>query len=160
MPRVCTICTHPERAEIDAAVVNGAPNRRVAAQYGVAETSLRRHAAHHLPTALVKAAEAEQVVGALDLLAQATELLDSARRILKRAENRKDDAGARIALQANKEAAGRLELLARIMTAAMQGERTSTEAVSCDSDPGLDERVAHILGLTERKALGNGLGNG
>ena len=58
MPRVCTICTHAERDAIDRALIEAAPMRRIAAKHSLAETSVRRHAARHLPAMLVLAAEA------------------------------------------------------------------------------------------------------
>ena len=54
MPRVCTICTSLHRNEIDQALAMGAASRRrIAAQYGLVETSIRRHERRHLPEALV-----------------------------------------------------------------------------------------------------------
>jgi hypothetical protein len=46
MPRKCTVCGHSKRAAIDKAVISGESNRRIAAQFQVSETSLRRHRAH------------------------------------------------------------------------------------------------------------------
>jgi len=68
--RVCTICSHAERHAIEKLIVGGTPNRRIAAQFNVAETSLRRHAAEHLPVSLAKAQEADEVRQALDVLQQ------------------------------------------------------------------------------------------
>ncbi len=49
MPRTCTICGHPKRAEIDKALRDGEEsNRRIAARFGVAEASIRRHKKNHL----------------------------------------------------------------------------------------------------------------
>jgi Xaa-Pro aminopeptidase len=55
-PRVA--CGHPEWAAIEAAVLRGAPIRRVAADFGVAESSLRRHLERHVSRALTVAREA------------------------------------------------------------------------------------------------------
>ena len=74
MPRVCTICTHAERDAIDRALIEAAPMRRIAAKHSLAETSVRRHAARHLPTTLVLAAEAGEVMRADDLLGEARRL--------------------------------------------------------------------------------------
>ena len=74
MPRVCTICTHAERDAIDRALIEAAPMRRIAAEHSLAETSVRRHAARHLPTTLVLAAEAGEVMRADDLLGEARRL--------------------------------------------------------------------------------------
>ncbi len=41
--RRCSVCIHPERAAIDA---SQAPNRRIAARYGLSEAAVRRHKAH------------------------------------------------------------------------------------------------------------------
>jgi hypothetical protein len=53
MPRVCSVCTHPERDQIDKAIVSGsgvstaAPSlRRIAQRFGLVETSVRRHRRH------------------------------------------------------------------------------------------------------------------
>ena len=90
MPRVCTICTHAERDAIDRALIEAAPMRRIAAEHSLAETSVRRHSARHLPTTLVLAAEAGEVMRAGSLLeraraanAEAWEVLNMA----KQAEN-------------------------------------------------------------------------
>lgn len=44
----CTICAHPQRDAIEAAHASGISNRRIATQYGVIETSVRRHLANHV----------------------------------------------------------------------------------------------------------------
>jgi transposase len=48
MPRTCTICTHPERAAIDKALVDGQPYRDIAGRYGTSKTALQRHKEDHL----------------------------------------------------------------------------------------------------------------
>jgi hypothetical protein len=70
MPRICTICTHPDRIAIDKAVVSQAPNRQIASLHGVSESAVRRHARSHLPKTLVVATQVEAVTNADDLLAQ------------------------------------------------------------------------------------------
>jgi hypothetical protein len=52
-------------------LVEAVPKRRIAADFGVAESSLRRHAETHLPALLVRAADASEVVRADDLLGTA-----------------------------------------------------------------------------------------
>jgi hypothetical protein len=70
MPQPCSICTHPDRHEIDHAIANDAPNRRIATQYGLSEAAVRRHKADHLPAKVAKATDARQVVEAGSLLEQ------------------------------------------------------------------------------------------
>jgi hypothetical protein len=61
MPRTCTICTHPDRAEIDTAIATcRASIRDIASRYRVTKDALRRHRDTHLSTALVRAAERQR----------------------------------------------------------------------------------------------------
>jgi hypothetical protein len=77
MPRVCSICTHPELAGIDLAI-QSTPNRRIAAQYGLTEASLRRHRQRHLPQTLAASKKAETVTRADGLWEEALRLQDEA----------------------------------------------------------------------------------
>ena len=86
MPRACTICTHAERDAIDRALIESTPKRRIAAQHGLEESAVRRHAEKHLPGVLVLAAEAGEGMRADSLLerarwahAQAVDVLEQAR---------------------------------------------------------------------------------
>jgi hypothetical protein len=55
MPRACSICTHPKRAEIDKALVAGTPLRNVAERFETSATALHRHKATHLVDVIVRA---------------------------------------------------------------------------------------------------------
>jgi chaperonin cofactor prefoldin len=44
--QVCTVCGHPDRLAIETALMGGMSGRRIAAQWDLAETSLRRHKTH------------------------------------------------------------------------------------------------------------------
>lgn len=112
MPRSCTICTHPEREAIDVALVNGAPNRRIASHRDVSERAVRHHKANHLPAQLVMAQAAEEVAQADTLLEQVRDLQGRAYGILDKAETAGD---LRTALSAVREARGNLELLAKLL---------------------------------------------
>jgi hypothetical protein len=112
VPRICTICTHPELEAINRALVEGTPNRRIASQHDVTERAVRNHKAGHLPAVLVKAQEAEEVADADDLLSQVRDLQQRALGILDKAE----EAGELgVALRAIREARGNLELLAKLL---------------------------------------------
>jgi len=114
MPQPGTIATHPDRAAIDAAIVAGVPNRRIATQYGLSEGAVRRYKADGLPATLVKAKDAEAAMHGDDLLAQLATLQADARRIGARAEG---EGNLRTALAAVRELVRMVELLAE-----MQGE--------------------------------------
>ncbi len=86
MPRSCSICTHPRRDAIDAALVTAQPKRRIAAECGVNEASVRRHAAAHLPRSLMKAAAVEEAVRVDDPLGLAQRLQRDALDVLEQAK--------------------------------------------------------------------------
>jgi len=48
VPRTCTICEHPERADIDRALSGGWPIARTAATFGISPDALKRHKANHV----------------------------------------------------------------------------------------------------------------
>ena len=50
MTRRCTVCDHPQRAEVDAALVARGPIRKIAQDFEVSYNALYRHAQEHLPT--------------------------------------------------------------------------------------------------------------
>jgi hypothetical protein len=110
MPRICTICTHPERAAIDQALVAGDSAPRIAAKHRVSDDAVARHRSH-LPEALTQAQAAAEVAQADDLLSQVQELQRRTMAILETAE-KSDRLG--LALGAIREARGNLELLAKL----------------------------------------------
>lgn len=48
MPRVCTICGHPERKEIDGLIADKQSYRSIASRFGVTHTSVTRHGKNHV----------------------------------------------------------------------------------------------------------------
>ena len=122
MSRKCTICTHPQRDEIDRALVEGIPKRRIAADFKVSESALRRHERNHLPKRLVQAHAAKEAARADDLLARARAYEAKAVALLKQAEAEGD---YNTALRGIREARAGLELLAR-----MRGELESQVRVN------------------------------
>ena len=112
MPLRCTICSHPERTAIDAALVADAdPLRTLAERYGVSHTALFRHKETHLLESLTQAQAAAQVAQADDLLSQVQDLQRRTLKILKTAEETK---ALGLALGAIREARNNLELLAKL----------------------------------------------
>jgi signal transduction histidine kinase len=112
MPRVCTICEHPERGAIDRALVGGASNRSAASLYDVSEAAVRRHKGNHLPAKLVLAEKAAEVADADNLLDQVGDLQRRTMAVLQAAETSHEH---RTALAAIREARGNLELLAKLI---------------------------------------------
>lgn len=119
MPRVCTICSHPKRAEIDAALVEGSVYRTIAVRFGLSETALKRHKKDHLPNHVAKAQDARDEADANDLLAQIKALRNRSISILQKAEHAGD---YRTALQGIREARGCIELLAEMENQLNRGD--------------------------------------
>lgn len=60
MPRTCSVCAHPKRADIDKALVANEPLRNVAKRYGTSATALHRHKRDHLAELLAQAVEVQR----------------------------------------------------------------------------------------------------
>lgn len=112
MPRICTICSHPELETINKALVGEASNRSIASLYDASEAAVRRHRTNHLPAKLVMAEKAEEVAEADELLDQVQDLQTRTLSILEEAETTKQ---YRTALSAIREARSNLELLAKLL---------------------------------------------
>ena len=48
MPRTCSVCTHPERDEIDKLLIRSEPYRTIAKQFRISESPVFRHKASHI----------------------------------------------------------------------------------------------------------------
>ena len=93
-------------------VRNERANRRIASQFALTETALRRHRSAHLPAALAKAQAAQTVSHADELLAELEDLRARTEALLLQAEAAGD---MKTALGAIRESRGNLELLARLL---------------------------------------------
>src|SRR5262249_23697610 len=83
MPRACTVCQHREREAIDTALVAGKESLRTSAgRFGLSASALRRHKARHLPLALLRAGEAQDVARGTKLRSQVPELQAEAQTML------------------------------------------------------------------------------
>jgi hypothetical protein len=111
MPRTCTICSHPDRAEIDRALLDTDSLRDIAGRFDVSRSALDRHKADHLPEQLSKAQEADEVTQADDLLGRLDELWKEAKEIEARAKKSDD---LRTAIQGIGQLARIVEVMAKI----------------------------------------------
>ena len=118
MPPTCTVCRHPERAVVEAALLRGEPLRDIAGQFSIGKSAVARHKADHLPAAMVKAHAAAAVADADDLLRQAGALRSKAISLLMKAEAAGD---LRTALAGVREARGCVELLAKLLGELKEG---------------------------------------
>ncbi len=72
MPRRCSVCDHPKRGEIDAALVRGVNSYKLEATYSdLTRSSIERHATNgHINDKLLKAQAAADAREALDVVRQ------------------------------------------------------------------------------------------
>ena len=141
MPRSCTVCSHDLRHVINTELVRGGGNRRIAAEYGLSESSVRRHRADHIPELLARASEAVEAAHADDLLEEVRGLQRRAYAVLGAAEQAQE---YRVALAAIREARSNLELLARLV-----GQLDSTLNVNLSVNSEWIELRALIVGALE-----------
>jgi hypothetical protein len=112
MTRSCTCCTHPQRADIDRALIAGGALRNIAERFGLSTTALHRHKSDHLPPAMVKAAELEDVAHALDVVQQLRAINAASLTVLKEARAAGDGA---LALKAIDRIQKQIELQAKLL---------------------------------------------
>ena len=113
MSRPCLICRHPNRAEIDAAVIAKISYSEIVLNYRVSKSGLTRHKAH-LTAQLSNVVRQQEKAGERygeNLLAQVEDLRQRTMTIL---DEVKAGGSYAVALQAVREARACLELLGRI----------------------------------------------
>lgn len=69
MARKCSVCSHPDRGDIDSVLAEGGvSNRAVSRKFLVGEDALARHKKNHLPKAVAQAAQEKGAERGADLL--------------------------------------------------------------------------------------------
>jgi len=142
----CTVCHHPQRAEIEQAHVAGVTLREIGKRFDRSKTTVAKHLKSHVPAAAQKALDAanDREVEAGDaILAEVEKLKSEARRLQAHAEEKKD---YRAALTAIRELTRLVELSARLV-----GDLRDREVnLGFVIDPGTAERMAQMF-LAPRK---------
>src|SRR5215218_8882914 len=113
MPRICTICSHGNRYDIDSILVaRSKPYRDIARQYGVSKDAISRHVSSgHISELVALAADAERGARA-DTLLDRIEALQSRTLVILEATDETHD--HRVALSAIREARRNLELIGEV----------------------------------------------
>jgi hypothetical protein len=112
MPRACNVCQHDRRGEIDRALAAGQSLREMSALFRVSEDSLARHRDAHIPKAVQKAQEAEEVAHGLDVVAQLKAINGVTMQILEEARQQRNPD---IALKAIDRIQRQIELQAKLL---------------------------------------------
>ena len=90
MARTCTVCSHPEKEEIDRLLVRGDSIAGIARDFAVSEDALKRHFYNHVPKTLAASPSAKEITDADKLLSEIEEVKNRALRLLDKAENAQD----------------------------------------------------------------------
>ena len=133
--RKCSVCNHPDRGEIDKALVTRSVSMRdIAGHYGVSRSALSRHKANHLPR-LVEAAKASEAAQAVT---SGAALIDELNSLLNRA----------LAILAAAEGSGQLKVALQAIREARECIKTCADlAVTAE----LEERVEELEELIEQR---------
>lgn len=152
MPRACTVCRHPERDAVEAALIRGEANRAVAARFGLSPQAIRRHKQGHLLPALAAAEAARRTADAAELIADLHRLREDAARIAVKAEEAKSYPAACSALR---EQARIIEILLKVAGELASGPTVNINAGwvelrtlilgALDPYPEARQRVAEVL---------------
>ena len=140
MPRKCSVCEHSQIDEINKAILEGETFRNIAKQFSLNYQAVYRHK-EHIPGAMTRAQEAEEVTQANNLLAQVEQLRAKAWELLSKAEQAGE---LKTALQGVREAKGCLELLAKL-----QGELQQEGTINITLAPEWIELRQVILQVLE-----------
>lgn len=112
MPRLCSVCAHPARTQIDEDLLAHQVSYRVIAhRYGVHWDALQRHEHTHLGQSFRQSQEAQALMQTERLISRLMDLEAAVDRVLERSEQLGDD---RLALLAVKEGRANVDVLARI----------------------------------------------
>lgn len=111
MGRLCSVCGHADRKQIDTAIVDGVGVRALATRYGLSKDAVARHADTHLPGTLTRAADAAEAAHADTLLTEIRAREQRADELGRKAER---DGDLRTALQALREWRGLAEFRAKV----------------------------------------------
>jgi hypothetical protein len=119
MPRVCTICHHPERIAIEGSTMAGTSIRSTAKSFGVSSFALQRHL-QHVAAVVAKRAQSEEIQteAAGSLRGRIEQIIVDSRRIMKAAEKKNQFSAA---LQGVRTQLSCLEVIGKLTGELQQG---------------------------------------
>lgn len=112
MSRQCLVCQHTQKATIDRELAAGKSLRDLSALFRVSEDSLARHRDAHIPIAVAKAQEAEDITRGLDVVKQLRAINGVTMQILHEARQQRNP---EVALKAVDRIQRQIELQAKLL---------------------------------------------
>lgn len=98
MSRVCTVCNHLNRAEIETAFVSGVSYRDIAGQFQISKTAVQRHASEHISQSIQQSQLAMDEARGIDVVRQLKDINTVTLEILQEARNKKKNGMALFAI--------------------------------------------------------------
>lgn len=146
MARVCTICQHKRRADIDRAIAYGKSIASISKEYSVSEAALYNHRDNHLTRQLLKANEIKQALDATSLAQELQELVDRTKRILDGAEA---DGQRAISLAAIRELRASYEFMVKLSMTLHQVRQEEEQKEATTQAETIDQAIRRLdpLGL-------------
>lgn len=140
MPRVCTICTHPKRAEIEREVASRSGSiRAIADNYDVGRTALTNHLRDHISEKIAKAAAKKQVEEAISIIGTVQKILTRSEEISIKAQHEGD---GKLSLSGLRETRETVKLLAELSGELDQGVTINLNQMT---DEEVERRAREIL---------------
>jgi len=140
MPRTCTICSNPKRAEIDKGIISGTSLDALGKEFGVSRFALKRHQSHVVELVALSPA-AEKIAGADVIVNDVQDLVRHAGEILIEARKGKDH---RTALSAINTLKGLLEFRAQV-SGALKPHQTNNLHLHLGGERGFDDNLAKLI---------------
>jgi len=103
MPRPCSVCLHPDRDQIDHALVDGKTALEVAGNAGLSRSAVDRHGRDHIRETVARASQIAEIARGDGILAHAVGLTERAARLLDAAEEAGDRKTALAAVRETRE---------------------------------------------------------
>ncbi len=112
MPRICTICQHPQMTKIDESLINLQSLRDIAGRFQVSSSTLDRHKSNCLFAVLAKSKESREVANGDKLIAELKHINSESLTILREV---REAANHDLALKAIARIEKQIELKAKLL---------------------------------------------
>jgi hypothetical protein len=156
MSRACSVCSHPDHLDIDAALLGAGTERlsgrAVAQRWGLSRASVQRHAQAHIAPVLRAVTEQAGTLHAESMLQQ---LAGAYERIVRLADRAEAAGDLRTAVSAVREIRGTVETFARVGLAMAQHVEPE-EDQRIDLDDRIDAALSRRMAGGAKGAIGSG----
>lgn len=134
MAGLCRTCTSPERAAIEALMVNGTSLSAIGRQFSMERDALRRHRDRHMTPALVAVRREENRREGLNVTAadRVKALLDKLEAMVERTDNERRES---MLLGASRELRAAIELSARLSGELRPENQTTVQVLNIATNP-------------------------